>query len=438
MIPRAMLAELGGSLAGASDRQILSLVGMADRMPDPSTLEPVLERVRPRLSRLRPPRPLKLPRLLLLPTESLLVPPRAWHPGDPTIPRSAVAALLAAGLSRLPREVLAEAGRMATGHTIEDSARVRATGAILWPAAAEALLHAAESDPPAGVADPGMRPEDFAAACRDLAFLLLAAPRLAPLQSSQLPLLDEAGVAQLRAVLQEAAGQGEPTLARAVATLVAHFVARAPVLDLVRDAAQRLGLSERSEALDAALAAGFDRAAGHDLHDVLAAASPPERTRAALDAVRAVEAMTQAQNNLRTDRREHVRERGQAIEAGLRHHVVAALSHDVLEPFAGLAELPLVHDAEVATIETAARSLRAIAQAGRRLAAADAYSRAMREALATVARIGLQLAEREAEGIAHDGLTPVDAVRLAEILAGPDDAWTMLGMLSGRGVPVTH
>jgi hypothetical protein len=55
-----------------------------------------------------------------------------------------------------------------------------------------------------------------------------------------------------------------------------------------------------------------------------------------------------------------------------------------------------------------------------------------------VARIGLQLAEREAEGIAHDGLTPVDAVRLAEILAGPDDAWTMLGMLSGRGVPVTH
>jgi hypothetical protein len=149
--------------------------------------------------------------------------------------------------------------------------------------------------------------------------------------------------------------------------------------------------------------------------------------------------MTQAQANLRTERREHVRERSHEIEAELRQHVEAALRHEVLEPFAALAERLEVSDAEVATIETAARSLRAIAQAGRRLAAGDAYSRAMRDALATIARIGLQLAEREAAGVAHDGLTPVDAVRLAEIVAGPDDAWTMLGMLTSRTTAqVTH
>ena len=82
-------------------------------------------------------------------------------------------------------------------------------------------------------------------------------------------------------------------------------------------------------------------------------------------------------------------------------------------------------------IEAAARSLRSIAQAGRKLAPTDAYPRAMRDALEDVATIGLEVSARRGPAAAS-GLTHADAVRLAEIIAGPDDAWTLLGLLKAR------
>lgn len=431
MIPRAALAELGGTLAEASDKKILSLIGLLDRLPNATQLEPVLERVRPRLGRLRPPRPLKLPRLLLLPIEDLLVPPKAWQPGSPTIPRSAPAALIAAGLAHLPRDVLEAANHEAEGHSATEFGAVARAGSILWPASAESFLRAAEKGLPPGVSDPGMRPEDFSAACRDAAFLLHAAPRLVALRAQPAPTLDPAAIAVLRAVLMEAATHGEPTLARAIATLMAGFLSRAPLLELVRDAARKLSSTERSPLIDAALAAGFERAAGPELPEDLAATDLARRTRAALDAVSAIDAMLRAQQHIRTARRDQVRARGQEIEQLLRGHLAEMLPREVVRPFAALAAQDTVSEAEIAAIEAAARSLRSIAQAGRKLAPTDAYPRAMRDALEDVATIGLEVSARRGK-VAASGLTHADAVRLAEIIAGPDDAWTMLGLLKAR------
>ena len=192
-----------------------------------------------------------------------------------------------------------------------------------------------------------MRPEDFSATCRDAAFLLQAAPRLVALRAQPAPALDPAAIAVLRAVLMEAATHGEPTLARAIATLMAGFLSRAPLLELVRDAARKLSSTERSPLIDAALAAGFERAAGLDLAEHLAASDLSRRTRAALDAVSAIDAMLRAQQHIRTERRDQVRARAQDIEHLMRGHLAEMLPREVVQPFAALAARDTVSESEI-------------------------------------------------------------------------------------------
>ena len=91
----------------------------------------------------------------------------------------------------------------------------------------------------------------------------------------------------------------------------------------------------------------------------------------------------------------------------------------MLGPLAELAEAPEAADEAVAVIEAGARGLARLDGAGRRLGggAYDQARKAIAEALAGLAgRAGRH----------PDGLRPMDLARVAEILAGPEQAAALL------------
>lgn len=89
-----------------------------------------------------------------------------------------------------------------------------------------------------------------------------------------------------------------------------------------------------------------------------------------------------------------------------------AIDQDLLSPLA----LPGagLGNAEIAAAELAARELRRLETAGRRLGHGESYTRT------------LQLAARQLEDPGFAGLRKADRIRLAEILLGPEHAATLM------------
>lgn len=140
------VAEIEQALASADDRRLVRMVSAIDRMPSRGLLNRALDPLRPRLARLRPPRPLTLARIVTLPIETLLTPASAWDMGSTRIPRSHLKRMHDCLLAALPPELLAElAGRIGAEASMSDSTVVMAIGRQVWPACAQASEEALRS-----------------------------------------------------------------------------------------------------------------------------------------------------------------------------------------------------------------------------------------------------------------------------------------------------
>ncbi|MBV9538404.1 MAG: hypothetical protein JOY70_05680, partial [Acidisphaera sp.] len=83
--------ELARSLAeNADERVIVQVVNLVESMRERGAADELLVRLRPRLVQLRPPRNIKLPRLLFTPLDGVIVPGSRWRPGMNAVPRSAL------------------------------------------------------------------------------------------------------------------------------------------------------------------------------------------------------------------------------------------------------------------------------------------------------------------------------------------------------------
>jgi len=151
------LASLAESLSAASDENILRIVAMIDRLPDRSKLDGLLAETRPRLSILRPPRPITLTRLLFLPLSGALVDPHAWRRDPGRIPRTALHLI-----SSLVGDQLGETVQNMTNalrHAVfSDTAMVEKFGQPLWEGAARITERIT---PGMRWTDAGFAPEDF-------------------------------------------------------------------------------------------------------------------------------------------------------------------------------------------------------------------------------------------------------------------------------------
>lgn len=149
--------RLTHAVASASDDALARVVAVFDRMADRREADRLLDAARPRLRRLRPPRPIAFTRLLFLPLDGVVADARRWKRADGGLPRSALPALGDAVRVAIGVEAGAiEAGF--AGRSFADLPAVDAAGRRLWRAAAGA---AARLVPPPGWEGSGLGEAEF-------------------------------------------------------------------------------------------------------------------------------------------------------------------------------------------------------------------------------------------------------------------------------------
>jgi len=402
--PRQM-RELAQAARQASDEQLIKLVTLLDRLPVRGEADTLLQAARPRLRGRMPERPLTVPRLLFLPLDAVLTAPQSWRREAGRVPRTAIAPLTA--FLRAAEPVLvAELEAALVGQSVRQVALCASLGARLWPAAARLL--AGERLPPPGWPDAGLPAETFPQIAATCSTLWRHGP----------------GLWELRL----AAGDGPPEgmvrpLFRAMAEEGAQ-VAGLGLSALLPFAARPAQLIATVAGLDPALAPAADAA----LDRYLAGVTPPDGGAdlgAAAEAVgRFVALMEDLDRSVTRDRPR----RAQALQ-GLRAAAAAACAARIakeadaglMQPLAALLAAPTVPDAAVEALEGRATALRGLSEAGRRLHPAARQDATFRDVLARLSHVAMRLPT------GGDGFVRADALRLVQILAGPEVASRLMG-----------
>lgn len=388
--------RLRHAVAAAPDAVLAKVVAVFDGLADRREADALLDAARPRLRRLRPPRPIAFARLLFLPLDGVIVEARAWRRRDGALPRSALPPLAAAIRAVIGAEAAAVDAATA-GRSFADHAAIDTGGRRLWRAAARA---APGLPVPAGWAHAGLSAEDF----RHAIGLAAGVWRVADPLWAALAVAAAGPPEELaRAALLAAGAEGPGTLAAALATLLLKAARPGSV------AAVAAGLPGAPPAL-----------AERVLDDWLEECRPEIPAADPQAAARMAEAFLEAMEDLETSALGRRAERRQRIAALRRQGAEAC--RDAFAETATVALLaPMtaargaVDDATAQAIETTARHLRQLERAGRALGAAGAFD-------ATLRRVMDQLAALRAA----PGANPADAVRLVEILAGPEAALRLL------------
>lgn len=386
--------RLAQALAAASDEALTRAVAVFDRLPDRREADRILDAARPRLRRLRPPRPITLPRLLFLPLDGVIVDARAWKRTPGRLPRSALLPLAAAVRTAIGAEA-AEIEAAFAGATFADLATIGRAGGALWRAAAAVAPSLA---PPPQWQETGLTAADFQAA---LALSAGVWRHAGPLWAALAAARDGPPEPLIRAAMEAAAGEDATVREAMLATLL---------------------LKAAQPGTVAAAAARFLPAAAVDaaLERWMAESRPDFAVGDARGAARLAEDFLRAIADLETSGALRRPEQRQALQA-MRSEVAEACRTTYAETAARDIVAPLkamgarLSDAAIGAMEAAARALRRLELAGRSLGGGTAYDSAVR-------RLTETFAELRAAAAAH----PADLARLVEILAGPDEAMKLL------------
>ena len=392
------LDRLPERLLALADNRLTQVVAVVDGLPRRGDADALIAPLRPRLARLRPPRPITLTRLLFEPVAPLIMPTPLWRPGSPGIPRAVLAVLGRDIIAALGAAAGALQARIA-GHNMTETATVAASGAELWGRTTALLPGRA---PPADWTGATGLPESaHRAVAVPLAGLLAEGPALYRL--AQFPAA--ATLAEAERLLRHALAQGGDTLAMMLVLLLR----RLPHLREPLQLADSLGAGDR---IGGAAQAG-DRVVAHILADIRDAVAPGETLPAAADRLRrAAEALEDLQAAAeaapRPGRLQQLRAARQQLETECRTRLTtdaAALASAAQ----GRADRKTL-----LALEDRARALRRLEAVGRHLGEAAAYDRALSEAAGQLA-VGREL-PRTAR------------LRLAEILLGPEAALALVGL----------
>jgi hypothetical protein len=402
--------EVQRNLVTARDEQITRVVAMVDALADRSAADALIAPLRPRLMQLRPPRPMRLARLLFLPLDPLIVPAPRWRPGDPTVPRTALAPL-ADVVQTAGGAVVARVEASLAGLTCSGSQAVADAGALLWPAAALALIDAA---PPRSWPESGLKLAEFAPIARGVAGALENAPAVQRALAEARQGL-AVGPDVLDMVLEAAAKRGAEAWSLTFAMLLARLPDAAPLLQRVaahaasgKEPASRARADRVAEAVLGGLEQHGTAGPVGDA-ELAAVGAEVRRIAALLDAIDGPGATAQ--------RRRRIQELRHTLDASSRTRFQDGMASEFVGPLH--AQLEAAGPIDVDGLEEAARRLRQIETAGRRIGSAKAYD----TLLQSTAQDVMRLHERP-------GLSLADKVRMVEVLAGSDQALAMLGASS--------
>jgi hypothetical protein len=394
-----LIRILSREIVQAPDEQILRIVTLVDAMPVRGAADQLLAPLRQRLALLRPPRPLRLPRLIFHPLKPLIVMAARWRIGQQAIPRTVIMPIanhvrLAMGAAGVAIET-----RMA-GRTTADTELIVRLGRSLWPAAAEILTGSAipETWAATQLGDNIYRPlADILAAvlaeaaalqtlCAETATGLLP-PRLEVVEAflNRVARMNPWALPMMIVLLLDSVPQAAGLLLPARTTTVQHAMKEAADI-LLRQLSYEDGIEARigkARLSDAGTATSRIVALLAHLSDVPTKYTP--------------------RNQLRMLR--------QRLDASCAARFASGLRDELLTPLRRLTVFP--DPDQILALETAARGLRVLATEARSIGSGVAYDRLLSQAAAAIKDDAIKLA-----------LT--DRLRLIEILASPAAALAML------------
>ncbi|MCO6414675.1 hypothetical protein JYK14_00580 [Siccirubricoccus sp. KC 17139] len=397
------LRRLAQAASEAEDAALAQIVAVLDQLDRRGEADMVLEKVRPRLRALGVPRRLNLARLLFLPMDGAIRSPKEWRRGEAALPRSALPVLAEILLLRLEPGA-AQAVQALEGRSTAELEAIARLGAVLWPAAAAAL----PPQPPPEWAESGLGPADYHA------IAALCTP------------IWQAGSAIWAAV---AAGPLGPPDALARAALLAVAPAGPPALSIVLVTLMGAAAFPGAVAHLAALLNPQARAVAVQALDAMLAAAPPpfaqlgvERaTDAALALARRLDNL-QSCSLLGSDRLRRLEGARREAEEACRERYLVGAEQEVVAPTQRLLAAEAVCDEDVAAVEAAARALRGLEGAGRKLGGGPLLDRCVKELVGRLTLLGRGTSR-------PGGLSVVDIVRNIEILSGPQAAAAALAAM---------
>lgn len=382
--------RLSHAVAAASDAALARVVAVFDRLADRREADRVLDAARPRLRRLRPPRPIALPRLLFLPLDGAIADARSWKRQDGTLPRSALMPL-----SEAVREAIGDVAEdieaRIAGHSFANLPVVAAAGLRLWRAAAEATLA-----PPPSWAGTGLAATDFRH-CVDLATGVWR--HATPLWTALVAAREGPPETLVKAALADAANEPPMVVEAMLATLL--MKAAKPGSVAAAAAAAKVGTAGMAEKM-------LDRWI-EDCQPDITAADPRGAARIAEEFAEAIADLDTSPAARQPERRQRIAALRQQADEACRVAFTEATKQALLVPLSNPGQ-PL-DDTAIQALEAAARSLKRLEQAGRCLGSGTAYDAAVR-----------RITEAFRVLRAAPGANIADLARLTEIIAGPEAA----------------
>jgi hypothetical protein len=382
---------LGTDLSAASDENLLRIIAMIDRRPDRTKLEGLVIDIRPRLARLRPPRPVTMTRLLFLPLSGALVNRSAWRQDPATIPRAALK-LIFALLHDLPGTHLTETEAAIQHAVFSDLAVVDRYGRPLWEAAAR---FCEKITPGSRWAEAGFSADEFRIMMRLAAGVWRhAGPLWDVLRRGTAPISADA----LRAALTGPASEGPDIFRAAFRTLLlasGDAAAFTPLTSGMPPGISEVVIQSLEEWIETALPKLAEQ-------DLIEGASRAEEIGKTLDALGVVPFFQIPR------RRQQLSAFFQQLEEHCRAMLLEITDQEILPALA-----PSLHaysDDRFMMVENHARAARSLEILGRRFGnvpAYDEYQQRLVRAFASAEKMNSRL-----------GITAMDLARLGEILFG--------------------
>ena len=384
-----------GDLHEAADQQLTKVVAMLDGLANRGEADALIATLRPRLARLRPPRPANFHRIMFIPFDPLIVAASDWSRDAPVLPRTILQPLGNMVRASSPDRI-AEIDRLLTAPGQDNIAKTLHVGKILWPLAAETLLSA--TLPADWQVITGLRQADFLPLCHSIGTILGHVPALL-----DMIIADTAGVPLQPDDLAQFIARFADADPRTMAMLMVILNLRLPHVDAVRDFSPPL--SADSGALHARLAA--NQAHEFILRTLETAPPPSSNLEQAEAEVTHLAAMIDAQSQRFRDRPTQL---GRVTAARARLDTACRARFGDLLVAQVLAPIGRIADADEGTIsgfERDARALRRFDLAARKLGGGASYDQALRAS-----------AEHLRPRPDDSATTRIDKLRLAEILLG--------------------
>jgi hypothetical protein len=394
-----LIRILNREIAQAPDERILRIVTLVDAMPVRGAADQLLAPLRQRLALLRPPRPLRLPRLIFHPLKPLIVAAAGWRIGQQAIPRTVIMPIadhvrLAMGAAGVAIET-----RMA-GRTTADTELIVRLGCSLWPAAAKILTGSAipETWAATQLGDNIYRPlTDIVAA------VLAEAAALQTLCAETATGLLPPRLKVVEAILNRVARMNPGALPMMIALLLDSVPQAAGLLLPARTTTVQNAMNEAAEILL--------RQLSHE--DGIEARIGKARLSDAGTATSRIVTLLTHLSDVATKYtpRDQLRMLRRRLDASCAARFASGLRDELLTPLRRLTIFP--DPDQILALETAARGLRVLATEARSVGSGVAYDRLLSEAAAAIKDDAIRMA-----------LT--DRLRLIEILASPAAALAML------------